>query len=157
MDHIVGREVSGRVVERKVAVLTDAEDADVRRIGLEQRCVPMRFRSDVVRVAVHLVEGAHPHPVDELFAEVVSEALRVGRVETDVLVHVEDRDLVPGDVRPMPQGGEERQLRVAAREDHRGGPGCCDALDQGVGGNRRGHDAEHPCWIRRRSRRRDRP
>ncbi len=67
-------EVSDRgVVEGEVAVLADAEAAEVERRRGEERRVPGAFRAGISGVSFDVVEGAERHLLDEPLAEIPTE------------------------------------------------------------------------------------
>ena len=58
----IGEVGDGRVVERQVTVLADAEAAQVERVGTKQHGVAVALGVEVGRVAVDVVERGERHP-----------------------------------------------------------------------------------------------
>ena len=122
LDHARVVEVShGGIVEREVAVLTDAEAAKIDGLRSEQFRVALAFAEGQQGVAFKVMEVFRFQSCFNTFAHVLSEAGRMICIDAQVLVHVKERDARPIHTSQGHQRVEKLELRVASRKDRENG------------------------------------
>ena len=140
---LVGVEVRGRVVERQVAVLPDAAEADRHGVVGDDAAHALGLGLGVV-LGVEVVErrdGVGQLAV-EAFPEVLPEARGVGDGQADVFVEVEHGDAVPVEVGLGDQGLEHLELGSAGGDDDAGLAVSVEGVAE-LGGSVGGRGAAH--------------
>ena len=92
-----GVEVGGWVVEGEMAILTDADHGDVKGALRHEGREAVALGEGVGGEAVEFMEGSRRgrQTLDETLPEKPAETRRVGRLEADVFIEVEDGDPLP--------------------------------------------------------------
>ncbi len=96
------------VVEGQVAVLADAETAEVERVRGQQFAVVLALRCGI-GTSVQVVGRPRVGRLLDSFPDPAPEAGRVVGSEPHVLVHVEDHHVTPRDVRRRGRRGDSRR------------------------------------------------
>ena len=84
-----------RIVEGDVAILTDAEAAEVDFLCVQEGGVAFAFRNGLKAIAFEVVEGFRLEAGFDAFAHVAAEAGFVLGIDAEVFIHVEEGDLGP--------------------------------------------------------------
>ena len=140
-------EVGGRIVEREVAVLADADECDVDGALGDRASRPLGDRRGV-SFAVEQVVPRETRLADQPLEQVLAEAGRVLDRQADVLVEVKHLDARPVDAGRGGEGVEKVELRGAGRGDDPGFFPCLDRRTQGLRGvPRRRHAQGRPIDV----------
>ena len=96
-----GVEIRGRIVEREVAVLADADERDVDR-RLRELAADARRRVERIPLGIEQVVVANAGLVDQALAQVLAKARGMVDRQADVLVEMEHLDAATSRCRPAP-------------------------------------------------------
>src|SRR4051812_22888235 len=110
----------GWIVESNMAILADAEAAEVDWLSLQQLAIALAFVQGQRGVTANIVEHTRMHARLHSLSHVTVKTGRMIAVDAEVFIHVKEGDLRPINPAQSDQRFQKLDLRIAGRENYGG-------------------------------------